>query len=146
MFNWVEEYIKAGSPQVSPEQLALLAYSGHPKIRMRVAENPRTPEEVLEFLSRDRDPDVRLAVGTGRHTPPYLIYKLARDHDPTVRHGIAEDVQAPPEILTFLAEDDNAYVSCRALKTLESLRMAESKSRSPRHAYRWSSANEKCFA
>ncbi|CAN5506497.1 hypothetical protein BH10CYA1_BH10CYA1_40170 [soil metagenome] len=146
MFNWIEDYIKAGSPKVSAKQLALLAYSKHPKIRLRVAENPKTPEEVLAFLSGDKEPDVRLAVGTAVHTPAYLIEKLSGDLDPTVRHGIAEDLSTPRRILKMLAEDDNAYVSCRALKTLESLRSAEIESRSPLRSDRWANPSEQCFA
>ncbi|MEP6757343.1 MAG: hypothetical protein ABJA67_17705 [Chthonomonadales bacterium] len=111
MFNWIEDYIKAGSPKVSSKQLALLAYKKHPKIRLRVAENPKTPEEVIAFLTKDKDPDVRLAVG----------------------------------ILNMLAEDDNAYVSCRARKTLETLESAD-QSCSAKRSHLWTNHNERCFA
>jgi hypothetical protein len=146
MFNWIEDYIRAGSPKVSPKQLALLAYTGNSRIRLRVAENPLTPEEVLVFLSGDKEPDVRLAVGTSQHTPTFIVEKLARDHDPTVRHGLAEDFNIPARILKALAEDENAYVSCRARKTLEALRVQEAESRSSERPYHWSGAPDKCFA
>lgn len=146
MFNWIEDYIKAGSHKVTPKQLALLAHSKNPKIRQRVAENPNTPEAVLAFLSEDNEPDVRLAVGTGGYTPAHLIEKLARDVDPTVRHGLAEDLQTPRGILKYLAEDDNAYVSYRARKTLEALRLAEAESRNPRRLHNWSHHSEQCLA
>ena len=146
MFNWIEDYIKAGSPKVSPKHLAELAYNKNPKIRLRVAENPETPEEVLAFLAEDKEADVRLAVGTGEHTPAWLVEKLSHDVDPTVRHGLAEDLHTALWILRVLAEDDNAYVSCRARKTLEALRVTEMHSRNSQQVYCWTNHNEGCFA
>ncbi len=119
--NWIESYLKAGCPETSKEQLALLAYSENHKIRMRVAENPAAPREVLEYLSKDKDADVRLAVATNRSSPPEIIYILAHDADPTVRHGLAEDPLTPANILELLSEDGNPYVSCRARKTMQAL-------------------------
>lgn len=46
---------------------------------------------------------------------------LAYDEDPTVRFGLAEDYNAPIGVLKILAKDENAYVSCRAQRTLEAL-------------------------
>jgi hypothetical protein len=144
MFSWIEEYIKAGSPKVSPKLLAALARSVHSKVRLRVAENPNTPEEVLSYLAQDRDAEVRIAVATAGKTPARVVQALARDSDPTVRHGIAEDVLSSIEVLRLLAEDDNAYVSCRAKKTLESLQITAARASARRHT--WATSSEQCFA
>ncbi len=119
--NWIEDYIRAGSSKTSKEQLAKLAHSDYAKIRIRVAENPRTPTKVLEVLARDPEPDVRLAAGTNSSTPVDVVYGLALDSDPTVRHGLAEDPTMPLGVLKMLANDENAYVRCRAVKTLSAL-------------------------
>lgn len=119
--NWIEDYVRAGSSKTSEEQLAKLAHSDHAKIRMRVAENPRTPTKVLELLARDPESDVRLAAGTNGSTPVDVVYGLALDSDPTVRHGLAEDPNMPLGVLKILANDDNAYVRCRATKTLSAI-------------------------
>ncbi|HEY9792465.1 MAG TPA: HEAT repeat domain-containing protein [Candidatus Obscuribacterales bacterium] len=119
--NWIENYLRAGDPEVSEQQLALLANSENSRIRMRVAENPRATRRILEKLAVDTDPDVRLAVATNRSSPRYLIEQLALDKDATIRHGIAEDPLTPLTLLQQLCHDGNPYVSCRAKKTLTGL-------------------------
>ena len=146
MFSWIEEYIRAGSPKASSKELALLARSVHPKVRLRVAENPNTPKEILSFLSKDPDAEVRVAVGTASNTPINITQKLVHDSDPTVRHGIAEDIHTRSELLLVLAQDENAYVSCRAKKTLDILLRGGDKASTPHRNYLFSTTDEQCYA
>lgn len=138
--NWIENYLRLGNPKVSKQQLTILSRSEHPKIRLRVAENPKTPRDVLQVLAKDNDSDVRLAVATNRAANTDVILKLAQDEDPTVRHGIAEDANAPLQVLQLLANDSNAYVSCRAQKTLQSLGYMEAKSSDAFRFWSWPNA------
>lgn len=117
----IDTYLRAGSLETSPEQLAVFATSGDRRVRLRVAENPSTPPEILAGLAGDRDVDVRLAVATNQSTPMWAVLQLAQDDDPTVRHGLAEDLHAPLPVLKMLATDENPYVSCRARRTIEVL-------------------------
>jgi hypothetical protein len=144
--TWIENYLKAGCPETSIEQLALLAYDDNNKIRMRVAENPTTPREVLEYLSKDKDPDVRLAVAANRSSPPETIHLLAHDADPTVRHGLAEDPGTPVDVLKILSNDSNPYVSCRARKTMQALGFAAPEPAESHRLTLWPGLNRHRFA
>lgn len=119
--NWIENYIQAGNPETSSEQLARLAASRNHKIRLRVAENSNTPPDILESLAGDEHHDVRLAVAVNQSTPVDITYRLAYDDDVSVRYGLAEDTNVPVGVLKILSKDDNPYVSCRAQKTLDTL-------------------------
>lgn len=119
--DWIDRYIKAGKADIEKNELVSLAFSTDCRIRRRVAENPRAPKNILRVLSKDSDAEVRLAVAGNPSTPEQVLRELARDADPTVRHGIAEDPRTPEGVLLSLAQDENAYVSCRAVKTLARL-------------------------
>jgi hypothetical protein len=116
--TFFDDYIKAGSRFSAAETLAELANSPHHRIRLRVAENERSPARVLEALAQDRDADIRAAVASNPSTPVDTVFTLSLDADPTVRHSMAEDPHIPLGVLRRLAKDENAYVSCRARKTL----------------------------
>ena len=115
----LRHYIRAGSLDLSADELRQLASSSIEKVRLRVAENCRTPADVLSHLAKDKSPDVRLAVALNSAAPKSLLTRLARDEDPTVRYGIAEDVNVPLQVLQSLALDPNPYVAVRAQKTLD---------------------------
>lgn len=144
--HWIENYLKAGSPQTSKGQLAILAYSDNHRIRMRVAENPRTPPELLAHLATDTEADVRLAVATNRSCPVSIAKKLAHDEDPTVRHGLAEDPNTRFEVLRVLADDSNPYVSCRARKTMQALGLLDCEPAESHRMYFWPNGNRQRFA
>jgi len=139
--HWIENYLKAGNPETSQNQLAVLAYSDNHRIRMRVAENPRTPTELLAHLANDTASDVRLAVATNRSCPLSIVQKLAHDEDPTVRHGLAEDPNTRFEVLRILADDPNPYVSCRARKTMQALGIFDCEPPESHRLYLWPGHN-----
>jgi len=116
--TFFDDYIKAGSRFSSAETLSELAASSHQRIRLRVAENERSPAHVLEALAQDGDADIRAAVASNPSTPVDVVFSLSLDADPTVRHSMAEDPHTPIGVLRRLAKDENAYVSCRAQRTL----------------------------
>lgn len=114
-------YIRAGRKDVSRQELRTLAGSSLERVRLRVAENPRCPKDALESLACDPSPDVRSAVALNPSTPRDLVAQLCMDDDPTVRYAIAEDPQTDVNLLRRLSCDHNAYVSCRAQRTLQLL-------------------------
>lgn len=144
--NWIENYLRAGSPDTKIEELVQLAVSEDHKIRMRVAENPRTSPELLEYLAKDKHADVRLAAATNRATPPEIILRLAHDDDATVRHGLAEDPDTAREVLWILSNDENPYVSCRAHKTMQSLGLLDAQSSDSHRLYLWPNRQRQRFA
>jgi hypothetical protein len=144
--HWVENYLKAGSPETSPSQLAVLAYSDNHKIRIRVAENPRTPPELLSHLAKDSESDVRLAVATNRSCPAPVVRMLASDADPTVRHGLAEDPNTRFEVLRILTNDPNPYVSCRARKTMQALGLLDCEPTESHQWHLWTGNSRRRFA
>lgn len=115
----LDDYVKAGAKNCSPEQLKQFAHSEVDKIRRRVAENPITPTTVLQHLASDKNADVRIAVGTNPSTPDHIRNNLVLDADPTVRLGLANDINTPLEMIEKLMEDENPYVSYQAHKTKE---------------------------
>lgn len=117
----LEQYILAGSPHTSREQLRVLAEHFCDKIRIRVAENPKTPADVLRNFAHDANHDVRVAVAGNESCEQSVIYALARDSDVVVRHGLAQNIATPRVILEELADDDNGWVRGEALKTLHIL-------------------------
>jgi len=126
----------------------LEALSSHSKskIRQRVAENENTPSNILERLVKDPDSEVRLAAGTNPSTPVDLVYSLALDEDPSVRHGLAEDPNTPLGLLKILAQDENAYVSCRAQKTLLSMQRQWVKNADSSNIVAWPIINVSVYA
>jgi hypothetical protein len=148
MFNmdWIGDYLKAGNSKTPKNKLISLALSEHTKVRMRVAENPKTPKETLERLAQDQSADVRLAVSTNHCCPPEIIDKLARDPDPSVRFGIAENPATAHKVLQLLTEDENAYISHRALKTLNILTEYEKKCNNSHQLFAWPSQNLRSYA
>jgi hypothetical protein len=116
--NWKIPYLKAANPQISREQLALLAQSDNHKVRRRVAEHSNTPSVVLAQLSQDDHASVKLEAARNSAAPTEIALELAHDSDPTVRYGLAEDANISKEALGTLVMDENPYVSDRARKTL----------------------------
>jgi hypothetical protein len=115
----LEQYILAGSPEVTSEQLRTLADHFCDKIRLRVAENPKTSAELLFNLSRDANHDVRVAVAGNSNCDRSTLIRLLRDDDVVVRHGIAQNISTPLVLLEYLATDENGWVRGEAIKTLE---------------------------
>jgi hypothetical protein len=113
------EYVKAGDPQATPEELKLLAGHSDYRIRRRVAENPSAPQEVLRTLADDVDFDVRIAAGTNPAMDSEVKLRLACDSNPTVRLGLAHDIATPLTVLHQLVYDENAWVAGQARRTLE---------------------------
>ncbi|MDR3617083.1 MAG: HEAT repeat domain-containing protein [Candidatus Obscuribacterales bacterium] len=117
----LELYIRAGSTEMSSQQLRVLAGHRCEKIRIRVAENPSTPLDLLWHLAHDESPDVRIAVGCNPSCDECIINLLRSDDDITVRHGLAQSIETPRMLLETLAEDDNGWVREEALKSLRIL-------------------------
>lgn len=115
------DYIKAGSEEISAEDLQILASSELPTVRRRVAENKRTPADVLASLSRDKSAEVRMAVALNKSTPESIVTKLACDENVDVRHMIASTSYVPKHLLRQLAEDANPHVAQRAKVMLAGL-------------------------
>jgi hypothetical protein len=115
------EYLKAGDPDATPEELAVLARHRDYRIRRRVAENPSTPPELFDELSKDQDPDVRIAVGINPAADTFLKLRLACDHNATVRLGLAHEPGTPEIVLHQLEHDENAWVAAEAKRALEIL-------------------------
>jgi hypothetical protein len=113
------EYLKAGDPNATAEELKVLAGHADYRIRRRVAENPATPAETLQQLANDVDFDVRIAVGVNPATDTYVKLRLACDRDPTVRLGLAHEITMPLIVLHQLTHDENAWVAGQARRTLE---------------------------
>ena len=79
-------YLRAGCPSTSCNQLRELARSSIPAVRRRVAENREAPVDVLRSLAYDQDPEVRAAVGLNKSTPPDVVFLLVRDENVDVRY------------------------------------------------------------
>ncbi len=144
--HFIEDYVKAGCNGTPAEELEVLSSHSKSKIRLRVAENENTPPVVLERLIKDPDPEVRLAAGTNPFTPVDLVYSLALDEDPSVRHGLAEDPNTPLGLLKILAQDENAYVSCRAQKTLIAMQKQWTKNSEISNIVAWPIMNVGAYA
>lgn len=115
------EYLKAGDPQTSLDELKVLVSGNSARVRRRVAENSNTPQELLEILAADEDQEVRIAVATNPLTPYWLVERLAADASIHVRFEMAEDPNLPPSVIQALAEDENPYVRDQARRTLDGL-------------------------
>lgn len=111
-------YIIAGSEDLLPHQLALLAYCGSSRIRTRVAENCATPTWLLYHLSQDEDPQVRISLAENHAVTLEILRALSRDKCDDVRYTLAENSQMPLEILEGLLDDANPYVASRSAHTL----------------------------
>lgn len=142
----IDDYLKAGNNGTAAKELETLASHTRSKIRLRVAENEKTPSHVLERLVKDPDPEVRLAAAANASTPVDLVFSLALDEDPSVRHGLAEDPNTPLGLLKILAQDENAYVSCRAQKTLLSLQRQWTKNSETTNVIPWPIVNVGVYA
>jgi HEAT repeat protein len=144
--HFIEDYVKAGHNGTPAKELEALSTHTNSKIRLRVAENESTPSDVLERLVKDPDSDVRLAAATNPSTPVDLVFSLALDEDPSVRHGLAEDPNTPLGLLKILAQDENAYVSCRAQKTLLSMQKQWKKNSEISNVIAWPIMNVGVYA
>jgi hypothetical protein len=121
----LEQYILAGSPEVTAKQLRTLSKHFCDKIRLRVAENPKTSAELLFNLSHDANHDVRVAVAGNSNCDRPTLVRLLRDDDVIVRHGIAQNISAPLVLLEYLATDENGWVRGEAIKTLDILERSQ---------------------
>jgi hypothetical protein len=119
------DYIKAGHPETTSEELRALSSDTDALVRRRVAENPNCPGDVLTALSDDSDSEVRIAVGSDGSTPKQVLQKLARDEDLDVCLGMADDLNLPKDVLQDLADHDNPYISDQARRALEGLALEE---------------------
>lgn len=118
-------YIKAGHPDTTPDELRALSSDTDALVRRRVAENPNCPESVLRELSDDRHSEVRIAVGSNGSTPKDILQKLVQDEDLDVCLGMADDLNLPKDVLQDLADHDNPYVADQARRALEGLALEE---------------------
>ncbi len=114
-----QQYLRAGHPSVTEEQLTNLASHESQYIRLRVAEHERTPGDVLELLSQDQNSEIRATVAAHRKIPLHVLNRLSIDDNCDVRLEIASDPNVPHSILSKLAEDENPYVSHQAKRTLQ---------------------------
>lgn len=114
------DYIKAGAPETTPQELAALSMSLLPAVRRRVAENENTPADILERLSYDVNPDVRIAVGLNKAVDENVIAQLTCDEDPDVRLWLASISYLPEELLQQLCEDENPHVAQQASRMIAS--------------------------
>lgn len=112
------DYIKAGAPETTPQELAALSMSMLPAVRRRVAENENTPADILERLSYDVDSDVRIAVGLNKVVNENVMAKLVCDEDPDVRLWLASISYLPEEFLQQLCEDENPHVAQQASRMI----------------------------
>jgi hypothetical protein len=80
--------------------------------------DPTVPSFVLSYLAKHKDPNIRTAVADNPLTPLNIIQLLARDRDVDVRYAMAENHNISRSVLVYLSDDENAYVACRAAKTL----------------------------
>lgn len=113
-----KDYIAAGCPDSSEEDLRQLSKSEVAAIRRRVAENPRVPSEVLKKLAADNDYHVRIAVGLNRSCELSIITDLIYDENPDVRFWLASTSYLPERLIFELTEDPNPFVADRARRTL----------------------------
>lgn len=113
------EYLKAGDPNATQEELSILSKHSDLRVRRRVAENPATPQHILYALASDSTADVRIAAGLNPNLDSYMKLRLACDADPTVRLGLAHEVVTPEIVLHQLTHDENAWVAGQARRTLE---------------------------
>jgi hypothetical protein len=108
------DYIRAGSDDVSAEDLQILASSEITAVRRRVAENEKTPEAVLASLAKDKSAEVRMSVASNKSTPMSIVTQLASDENADVRHLLASTSYVPKHLLRQLADDANPHVAQRA--------------------------------
>lgn len=112
------DYIKAGAPETTPQELAVLSMSLLPSVRRRVAENENTPADILERLSYDVDSDVRIAVGLNKTVSENVIAQLVNDEDDDVRLWLASVSYLPEKFLQQLSEDENPHIAQQAYRMI----------------------------
>lgn len=112
------DYLKAGAPETTPQELAALSMSMFPAVRRRVAENENTPADILERLSYDVDSDVRIAVGMNKTVNENVLAQLVSDEDDNVRLWLASVSYLPEEFLQQLSEDENPHVAQQAYRMI----------------------------
>lgn len=93
-----------------------------------IAANSLTPVATLAILSKSSNLEIKLAVAENRSTSLCTLLEMARDHDADLRFTMAENANLPIAVLTILREDENPYISCRAHRTLCSIRQGRSTS------------------
>jgi hypothetical protein len=113
------DYIKAGAPATTAQELGSLSTSQLPAIRRRIAENENTPANILERLSHDDYANVRAAVALNKTSPENVILRLAGDTNADVRHALASTSYVSEAILQLLSRDDNPHVAHRASQMLK---------------------------
>ncbi len=116
--NIHNDYIVAGSVEVTTETLQLLSASDDASVRRRVAESTKTSLYTLTTMALDKDPEVRIAVGLNIATPHAVISRLVYDDNPDVRYWLASTSYLPTRFLIELIADSNPYVSQRAERTV----------------------------
>ncbi|MGD9685140.1 MAG: hypothetical protein AB7W16_28565 [Candidatus Obscuribacterales bacterium] len=105
---------RTDAPRASASEILIL---------MKAAEHPNASPYTLSKLSRSGFREVRQAVAQSHNTPYSSQFDLSRDPDPDVRFALAENHRAFITILEILSDDENPYVSARAAKTIDRLKL-----------------------
>ena len=85
-----------------PQQLAILAESSWPWVRLAVAQNPHTPPEVLVKLAGDAYEKIQLAVARNPASPEGAIALLANHSENSIRDAVAKHPNASEATLLQL--------------------------------------------
>ncbi|MBI1272384.1 hypothetical protein GC174_18315 [bacterium] len=115
----IADYVKAGDPGQSADQLWKLYYLDCSRIRVRLAENPSIPDDMLKELIADAEGEVRAAVCRNPRADRLMLERLVMDDDINVRLELAHEPNLPRHLLECLMEDDNPYVRDIAEGTLD---------------------------
>lgn len=86
---------RAQDPTTSSAELAELAESGDPAVRLAVAGNASASEEALLSLATDGDAPVKLALLERPELPEEVFSRLRTDEDPAVRLTVARHPALP---------------------------------------------------
>lgn len=85
-------------------------------------EEIRHATSILIKYAKDGSPDTRSLVGEILCRFSHILWNLSKDEDPSVRYKIVNSPHCPMEILGGSLEDNCAFVSKRALRTINEIR------------------------
>ena len=104
--------------ETDPKELADLAESGIPSVKMDVAKNVHTPKAALRHLSKDENSKVRSWVAANPSTSRQVLMTLSKDADRYVRWAVAQNPNTPSATLSRLAKSGDKNISKDAADTI----------------------------
>jgi hypothetical protein len=100
----------ASSQGARERDLARMADSPYPSVRLAVVRNGRSSVDIVSYLASDSDQQVRAAVAASGKASPEAQERLASDSRAAVRMALARSRATSAAVLRKLAKDGDSYV------------------------------------